>query len=271
MKKIFFSLVISAVSLSSFAQETPRNAKEDRREKRKVRIAAMAKQEEEGVITYRKHFAGGAKLTNDGYGGFLEIGRAQSVKRALLFQLEITEHKHLKEEKQQVNSGNTTPLIYGKINYFYPVKLGVQQQFLLGNKGNKNGVSVSANVGGGVSLGLLRPYKINQIDSLGNSIFVGVKNDTAAFLNRSRYFGGPNFGTGFNELSVKPGAYAKAALRFDYGKFNEMLNALEVGVTAEYYSKYIPLMLASDASPYALRQRKLFFTAYVAIMFGKRK
>jgi hypothetical protein len=270
MKKIFFSLVISAVSLSTFAQEAPRNAKEDRREKRKVRIAAMAKQEEEGVIAYRKHFAAGAKLTNDGYGGFLEIGRAQSVKRALLFQLEITEHKYAKEEKQQINYSNTTPIIFGKINYFYPVKLGVQQQFLLGNKGNKNGVSVSANVGGGVSIGLLRPYKIG-VDSAGTQVYIGVKNDTALFLNQSRYIGGPSIGTGFNELTVKPGAYAKAALRFDYGKFNEMLNALEVGVTAEYYSKYIPFMLASDVSPYALRQKKFFFNAYVAIMFGKRK
>jgi hypothetical protein len=263
MKKIFFSLIISAVSLSSFAQETPRTAKDDRREKRKVRIAAMAKQEEEGVIAYRKHFAASAKLTNDGYGGFLEIGRAQSIKRSLLFQLEITEHKDPKEEKQQINYSNTTPIIFGKINYFYPVKLGVQQQFLLGNKGNKNGVSVTANVGGGISIGLLRPYKIG-IDSAGSQVFVGVKNDTALFLDQSRYIGGPNIGTGFNEMSIRPGAYAKAALRFDYGKFNEMLNALEVGVTGEYYSKDVPLLLFQ-------KKKTFFFNAYVAIMFGKRK
>lgn len=263
MKKIFFSLIISAVSLSSIAQETPKTGKEDRREKRKVRIAAMAKQEEEGVIAYKKHFAAGGKLTTDGYGGFLEIGRAQSIKRALLFQLEITEHKDLKEEKQQINYSNSTPIIFGKINFFYPVKLGVQQQFLLGNKGNKNGISVTANVGGGVSLGLLRPYKIG-IDSAGSQVFIGVKNDTALFFDQSKYIGGPSIGTGFNELSLKPGLYAKAALRFDYGKFNEMLNALEVGVTGEYYSKDIPLLIYQ-------KEKKFFFTAYVAIMFGKRK
>ena len=42
------------------------------------------------------------------------------------------------------------PFIYGKENFFYPVKLGVQQQILLGNKSNKNGVSVTANYGGGI-------------------------------------------------------------------------------------------------------------------------
>ena len=76
----------------------------------------------------------------------------------MLFQLDISERKHPKEEKQFSQSSNAGPFIYGKINYFYPVKLGVQQQFLLGNKGNKNGVSVSGNAGGGISIGLLRPY-----------------------------------------------------------------------------------------------------------------
>ncbi|MEJ7610439.1 MAG: hypothetical protein WKF88_04600 [Ferruginibacter sp.] len=261
MKKIFFSLILISVSISLVAQET-KKTRDDKREQRKERVSAMAKLEEEGVITYRKHFLGGVKLTTDGYGGFLELGRAQSVKRSLLFQLEITERKHQKEEKQYNQNNNAGPYIYGKINYFYPVKLGVQQQFLLGNKGNRNGVSISANAGGGVSLGLLRPYLLGY-DSAGTQIFRGLADDSARFLFEDP-ISAPNLGTGFNRLKVSPGAYVKAALRFDYGKYNEMVSALEVGITAEYYTKQIPLMVFN-------KENKFFFSAYVALLFGKRK
>lgn len=248
-----------AVTMNVIAQDNKKSKRDQKKEIRKEKITALIKQEEEGVITYSKHFLGGIKLTTNGYGGFLEIGRAQSVKKSLLFQLDISERKHPKEEKQFSSGGNAGPFIYGKINYFYPVKLGVQQQFLLGNKGNKNGVSLSANVGGGISLGLLRPYLLNYED-IG---FKGLADDTARFLFEEP-LSGPNLGTGFNKLKVTPGAYAKGGVRFDYGKYNEMINAIEVGLVTEYYSKAIPQMIFT-------KHEKLFFSAYVTIIFGKRK
>ena len=262
MKKIFFSLIILNFSFSVLAQENTKTKKELKKEKKKEHVALVAKQEEEGIISYRKHFAAGVKLTTDGYGGFLEYSKAQSVKRSLLYQLEITERKHPKEEKQFNPNNNAGPYIYGKINYFYPVKLGVQQQFVLGNKGNKNGVSVTANAGGGISLGLLRPYLLGY-DSAGTQIFRGLADDSSRFILDDP-ISGPNFGTGFNKLKVVPGAYVKGGLRFDYGKYNEMINALEVGLTAEFYSKVIPQMVFS-------KEKKFFFSAYIALIFGRRK
>ena len=40
----------------------------------------------------------------------------------------------------------------------------VGQQYLIGGKGNKNGVAVSAIYGGGLSLGYLKPYYLNVHD-----------------------------------------------------------------------------------------------------------
>jgi hypothetical protein len=269
MKKIFFLIGILSFSLAVVAQESAKSKREEKREKRRERITQMVKLEEEGVITNKKHFLGGLKITTDGYGGFLEKGMAQSVKNAMLFQFELTERKHPKEFKQ-ISIAGGGPFVYGKINFFYTAKLGVQEQFLLGNKGNKNGVSVSANVGGGLTLGLLRPYLLaypdTSIAGRGNLIYKGLeptKADSLRFVNDNP-IGGPSFGTGFNKLKINPGAYAKAALRFDYGKFNEVVSALEVGVTAEFYSKKVQQMIYS-------KDNNFFFTAYVAILFGKRK
>jgi hypothetical protein len=268
MKKIFFLLPLFLICISTYAQDKVKSKKEEKREKRRERIEAMIKLEEEGVITNKKHFVVALKANSDGYGGYLEKGLAQSVKRALLFQLEISERKHQKEEKQ--TSGFGGPFIYGKINFFYPVKLGVQEQFLLGNKGNKNGVSVSANVGGGITLGLLRPYLLGYQDTAaankGNTIYKGLEATTAdsiRFLNQEP-LSGPGFGVGYNKMKVNFGAYAKAALRFDYAKYNEVVRAVEVGITAEYYGKPVQQMIYS-------KDNNFFFSAYVALLFGNRK
>ena len=67
-----------------------------------------------------------------------------------------------------------------------------------------------------------------------------------------------------NHLKMTPGLYLKPALRFDYGRYNDLVSAIEVGVTGEFYSKKVPQMLYN-------KQKQFFFTAYFAVLFGKRK
>ena len=98
MQKLFLIAISFIISIAGFAQN-----KKERREENRKRINALIKQEEEGVIAYEKSTAFGAKLISDGYGIFFEIGRAKSVKKGVLFQLELSEHKNHKEEKQSNN------------------------------------------------------------------------------------------------------------------------------------------------------------------------
>jgi hypothetical protein len=267
MKKILFILAALSCTLGTVAQEKVNGRKAKKEEKRK-RIDALIKQEEEGVITYKKQSTYGIKLISDGYGAFYEVGRAKSVKKTMLYQFEISERKHLKEEKSSNFNGYgfSSPYIYGKLNYFYPVKLGVQQQILLGNKSNKNGVSITANYGGGLSIGLLRAYEV-EVDKNGTRTFVRYDSpDSLLFVNsyKDGSVAGPNIGTGWKHLKVTPGLYAKGAVRFDYARLNELVSAIEVGITADFYAKKIPQMLYN-------KEKQFFFSAYFAIMFGKRK
>lgn len=259
MQKTLLILIITLFSLNSFAQ----NKKKDRQEKKKMEKSEMVRMQEEGVITHQKSTVFGAKLTTDGYGAFVEVGRASSIKKALLFQLEISERKHPKEEKLGSVYSQSIPFVYGKINSFYPVKLGVQQQILLGNKSNKNGVSVTGNVGGGLSLGLLRPYYI-QVNTGNELKYIKYNSPDSLDFMGGNIFGGPSLSKGWNEMTITPGAYGKAALRFDYGIFNEVVSAIEVGVHGEFYSKKIPQMVYN-------KEKKFFYGAYFSLIFGKRK
>ena len=116
---------------------------------------------------------------------------------------------------------------------------------------------------GGVSIGVLKPYILHAYKPQGDqSLFESTYPtilDSGYLVNDAEGLGG-----GWNKLSVKPGLNAKAALRFDYGRFNQTITAIEVGGTAEFYFSKIPL-------EYLVPQKMLFFNAYVSIMFGRRK
>ncbi len=265
MRKLLFICIVLMASVPALAQKT----KKERKEEKKQRVNALIKQEEEGVIAYKKHSVIGFKLVNDGYSAFYEFARAQSIKRSLLFQIDFSERKHQKEQKQSNPILPTSPFIFGKINYFYPLKLGVQQQILLGNKSNKNGVAVTANFGGGLSLGLLRPYYLEISDSTNSRRAIKYDSpDSTTFISGSKLYNAAvssaGFGKGWNEIKITPGAYAKAALRFDYGRFNEVVSAIEVGVTTEFYAKRIPQLVE-------IKQNNLFTNIYVSVVFGRRR
>ena len=264
MKQLLVFLTLFAFSTSVFAQETKKTNQKSRKEQKRDKVNAQIKAEEEGVIAYRKHFAFGVKLISDGYGISFEKGYSKSVKKSTLFQLEISERKHQKEEKQTNSlTATSSPFIYGKINFFYPVKLGVQKQFLLGNKSNKNGVSVTANIGGGLALGFLRPYEL-QVEKNGELVYVRYESDDSILFKSGTIYGGPGLSRGWDHLKVNPGLYVKPGLRFDYGRYNDLLTAIEVGLAAEFYSKKVPQMFDN-------KQKQFFFSAYFTILFGKRK
>jgi hypothetical protein len=257
MRKIFFIFFAFLTVSHSFAQTTVKDLKEEHKERKE----ALQKEDEEGVIDYKKEFAIGVKLISNGYGFFVEEGRSKSVKRSWLFQFEFSERKDPKEMKQTFPDMPSTAFIFGKENFFYPVKLGVQQQLLLGNKSNKNGVCITANYGGGIDLGLLRPYYFKVADFSDSTYkYVTFDNiDTSQLI-----VAGPALGRGWNGLSIIPGLYAKGAIRFDYGHGNQLLSAIEIGISAEFFTKKVPIIATV---PY----KQFFVSAYATIMFGGRK
>lgn len=274
VKKLFLMIIAGCAFFGVSAQqqtkstlpETKAQKKADRREK----INQLIRQEEEGALIYQKQGAFGFKFNTDGWGMFYEHGKYKSITTTNLWWLELGEHKHPKEEKVPTLNASSNYLIissyiYGKRNNFYDFKVGFGQQKLIGGKGNKNGVAVSAIYGGGFSAGLLKPYYIEiQNPSSGKKEEIKYDNNDSLFLDPTIILGKGGLTKGFSEIKFVPGVHARAALRFDYGRYNEVLSALEVGVNAEYYSQNMPILLMN-------KEKKLFFNAYIALTFGKRK
>lgn len=266
MKKIILVFFLFITTHTVFAQDSSvLNSKQSRRYEKKLKAIAMSRQEEEGVLAYNKQTALGLQLRTNGYGLFFELGRMKTPRYSNLYVFELTEIKHSKEEKYPGSEnffGNA--YIFGKVNNFYQAKFGYGKQYIFGQKGNKNGVAVMGIYQGGLSLGLVKPYYIDVQNSSGDRVAIKYSDDSTLFLNPANIYGGSGFTKGWSNLSVVPGAYFKTALRFDFGRYNESVQALEIGISVDAYSKKIEQLAFTTA-------KQLFYQGHIAFVFGHRK
>ena len=234
-------------------------------------------EDEEGALVYRKQSAYALKLNTDGMSFYYEHGRYKSMNRTNLWWLEIGEKKSQKQTKQMpqpvpysssgltlISVGNN--FVYGKVNNFYPVKIGFGRQYLLGNKGTTNGIAITAAYGGGVTFGIVKPYFVQAYDVTSSTGLADIRynQNPTKFLDTDSIVGASSFSKGIPHITVIPGLHARGSLRFDYGRFRETLSALEIGFNVDYYSSKITIMANNPST-------NLFADAYLAIVFGRRK
>ncbi len=270
MNKLFLLVLACALWVGAWAQDSTNNAslyqKKDKKSQKKDRINRMMRMEEEGELVFNKHNIFGIRLATDGYGISFEKGKYKTNTRTFIYSFELNEKKSQKEHKLAAASYNGIDInsfIVGKLNNFYQFKLAIGQQHLLGGKGNKNGVAVTALYTGGLSLGILKPYLFNVPDSLGNIQKMTYSDLFQQGLEQD-ISGSAGFTSGWGQVKFKPGINAKIAMRFDYGRFNQTISAIEAGLTGEFYFSKIPQV-------YLVNQKQFFFNGYVAILFGGRK
>lgn len=274
MKRVVIFIIALFPAFCLMAQDQPGSqSRAEKKQAKKQKINEMIRLEEEGEPSYKKHTVWGFKLNHDGYGGSYEIGKTKTPYKATIYQFEFNEKKHPKEEKQSTGDnlgggfivlGN--PFVFGKQNIFYQLKGAIGQQIMIGGKGNKNGVGVYGIFAGGLSLGLVRPYYI-EVESPPNSGRVRqikyTPADSAEFLGNF-IVGGTGLSTGWGEMKFVPGVHAKTALRFDWGRFNNAITAIEFGFNFEYYTSEIIQMATIEG-------KHFFSNGYLSILFGKRK
>jgi hypothetical protein len=259
-------VVLAQQKVTSSAADAKALKKAEKREK----LNQLIKQEEEGALIFQKQSAFGFKFNTDGWGMYYEHGKYKTITTTNLWWLEFGEKKHPKEEKVPTLNASQgflliSSYVYGKQNNFYQLKAGLGQQKLIGGKGNKNGIAVSAIYGGGFSAGLLKPYYIEVTNTTtGGREEIKYNNNDSVFLDPTIILGKGGLTKGLGEMQFVPGFHARTALRFDYGRYNEVLSALEIGLNAEYYTKSVPILLLNKES-------KFFFNAYISLVFGRRK
>jgi hypothetical protein len=269
-RHIFLTVLAAVLVFQAVAQDTtyaPPTQRQTRQQEKRNRMNNALRMEEEGDLIFNRQNVFGIHLASDGYGISYEKGFFRTPSRTLLWEFELNEKHSPKEHHISATTDgfDFSSVVPYKLNNLYEFKMSIGQQILIGGKGNKNGVAVTAVYAGGITIGMLKPYYLDITNAIS-----GASNQQtyAQFANDSttgdQITGAAGFLIGWDDLTIKPGLNAKQGMRFDYGRLNQTVAAVEVGLTEEFFSGKMPIMYLAPA-------HQFFFNAYVAILFGNRK
>lgn len=260
MIKELFILIILSFSVSMLSAQTLKES--------------LSKQPK-GVV-YNSELSGIAKFHTNGFALGVNYGTIKTYYKTTTWQFELVHLKHPREYLDRVEfaprrpGGSANSFTYGKQNSFFALHGGFGQKYYFSGKAKKQGVAVGMSYSFGPSLGIIKPYylELYRFDNKGlpiGTIAQGYSEENASlFLNKGSIAGGAGFGYGFDELSITGGGHAKVGLHLDWGAFDEVVRALEVGIMLDVYAKKVPIMIEADNRPY-------FINLYLAAELGKRK
>lgn len=236
--------------------------------------AQIAPKETVGFL-YNKETTFNLRLaTNKSFGFGMEWGRLRTYNKTKTLSLGISEMKHPKEQKQNAAPSvrrSSRPFVYGKQNSLFVLRSGWGLKRYYSEKAKQKGVAIGISYSIGPTLGLLKPYYLAlnypETGSYSGRLLLqkySASNDSV-FLDNSKILGAAPFTKGLSEISVLPGGTASIAYHMDWGAFDEMVKALEIGLTIDVFAKKAPIFVDNA------QNQQVFFNFFLNLQFGKRK
>lgn len=236
--------------------------------------AQIAPKETVGFL-YNKETTFNLRLaTNKSFGFGMEWGRLRTYNKTKTLSLGISEMKHPKEQKQNAAPSvrrSSRPFVYGKQNSLFVLRSGWGLKRYYSEKAKQKGVAIGISYSIGPTLGLLKPYYLAlnypETGSYSGRLLLqkySASNDSV-FLDNSKILGAAPFTKGLSEISILPGGTASIAYHMDWGAFDEMVKALEIGLTIDVFAKKAPIFVDNA------QNQQVFFNFFLNLQFGKRK
>ena len=219
----------------------------------------------EDSIIYSRFRYFGVTFHNLGLGAQARWGKRINVYKNRFFELEIQSIRSWKQLKM-VNPYviSSRGYVYGKENYAFATHFGIFLDKRLNRKPDiENGVGLRWVYGGGLSLGITKPYYLYVIyfDGMYDYFIQTEKFDPNPGWDD--IYGRAPFTKGLNELSFYPGLYLKTGLNFEYGKKKTKTSALEVGAALDVYPTGLTIMYGDE-------NRMFFPVMYITLTWGNR-
>lgn len=221
----------------------------------------------ENKILYNKQITYGITLHNLGMGINFRTGKRISIFKTRMVELEFVSMRSYKQVKM-INPyfANSRRYVFGKYNDAFFLRGGMIWKKLLNRKPYWGGVEVRWMYGGGISLGIAKPYYLYIIEDISgngtNYILVTERFNPEKHSNTLIYGRAP-FSDGLAEITLHPGVYFKTGLNFEFGTRNTKIKALEIGVCADILPTGLSIMVDKA-------DQILFPGMYINFSFGKR-
>lgn len=253
-----------------------------KKEEARIRKQMALARRKKIVIPITEEISVGYRLSSDGWTflvnrGFIRNPNKENQHTSLLF-FELGEKKHPKEFKTlnetftniYPNEPKPVSYKYGKINNFYPLRIGYANRKQLTGKLDHKTVVINWVYGASLNIGFLKPYCLDLLIPEGSMYVRKTEKyseaNKAYFLdleNRGTIIGGTDFTNGISECKIIPGISVRSALYFDYSASKKSFLGMEIGSSLEVYTKEIPIMALIKNRPY-------FLNVYADFRFGRR-
>lgn len=237
--------------------------------------AQIAQKEEVGFLYNRETTFNVRFATNRSFGFGMEWGRLRTYDKTKTLNLGISELKHPKEQKQNAAPSvrrSSRPFVYGKRNSLFVLRSGWGAKRYFSEKAKQKGVAVGISYSIGPSMGLLKPYylalNLKGDPSTGTGRTTIVKYSEANhddFLDNTLILGAAPFTRGISEISFLPGGTASLAYHMDWGAYDEMVKAMDIGLTVDVFARKAAIFVDDS------QNQQVFFNFFLSLQFGKRK
>lgn len=223
-------------------------------------------------IVYNYESAINLKLaTNRGYIVGWEKGRLRTYYRTTFYHVSLGELHSPREVRQSAPPQTRyRSYVFGKQNNVLMLRGGWGAKRYYSEKAKVKGVAVGISYSFGPSLGLVKPYYLalaRTADTPGSFVIRQEKyseSNAEVFLNNSRILGAAPYTRGFTEMSVIPGANASIAFHMDWGAFDEVVKAFEIGAMLDVFPRPVPILVSDSNSP-------IYLNFFINLQLGKRR
>jgi hypothetical protein len=233
-------------------------------------VYAQGEIDTQDKILYRNEKSLAFLLNSNGVGGNFRFAKRITYLKKTLYEVDLVTIKHPKEVRiyASSSSSNTSKsYIYGKTNSFINLRAGIGFQREIYQKQDRGGISIRYFYDVGPDLGLSKPIYYNYITVLYVDGQVYYEYSTEKFGDSQHAYpteitGRASFFKGFDEISVIPGAFGKLGVTMEFGRNEQIINALEAGLVVDAFIKKVPIMATED-------NHRLFLSLFVSYRFGR--
>lgn len=205
-------------------------------------------------------------LNTNGWGGSFSYVKQLDGYSKRIYTVDYVGMKHPKEVKStHLYNDNQSRFVYGKLNAFSNLRLGIGNQKELFGRFDKGGISIEYFYSAGLNLAFVRPvyYEVIYPTSIYNVFEYRVeKYDFTSVHQRGDIYGKASVLEGVDEISVIPGGFFKTGVVFDYSEQKKVVRSVEAGLVVDIFYKK-PLIMAIE------QNSQLFLTLFVSVRFGK--
>lgn len=223
---------------------------------------------DEAQVFFRNERTFSGTLYSSGWGLDYQQANRIDAFRSFTYGGGLSYLKHPKEYKSQspYTAGWGRSYVFGKLNEGLVLRGGAGFQREVFSKYDKGGIAIRYFYSGGLSLAVLKPIyylRIVAIDyETGRIIYDPSKFDPDYMQSIYDIYDRESFFMGLNEIKIRPGAFVRAGVSFEYSATETTINALEGGLQLEGFLGKIPIMSGDE-------NRQMLLSLFVTYRFGK--